>query len=209
MELSSITTIVFDMDGTLYQLDGDRNGFTNSTLEKAVTANAVAFIRKQEMCTNKPARQLFKTGLADPVGVSRFLSRRYGIPRRTYFEAVWNIDPAGIILDFEGAAKTVKILAQQGKQLMLLTTAPSIWQSKVIDYLGLSNCFSAIFTGENFGRKEEIFDRLSRRFQPENILSVGDQIETDIEPAAKSGMQTLLVSSPDDIKKLLKQEEVL
>lgn len=43
---------------------------------------------------------------------------------------------------------------------------------------------------------------LAGRYKPENIISVGDQYETDLKPAQKLGMRTLQVKNPKDLKPL-------
>lgn len=195
---------IFDMDGTLYQLDGKNNEYSGSTLELTVRNNALSFIMKKEQCSPEEATKIYTLGTSDPVGVSQFLSLRYGITRLDYFTTVWNIDPLPTIKEYQIPVTTIQALkTNPANKLILLTSAPSPWASRVLQALGLENTFELVFTGEQFGTKDEIFERLAGWYNPKNIISIGDQIKTDIDPAKKYGLQTLLVSSPSDTSQLL------
>ncbi|MCX6816461.1 MAG: HAD hydrolase-like protein [Candidatus Beckwithbacteria bacterium] len=195
--------IVLDMDGTLYQLDGKNNGYSSSRLEATVLENCQKFIITTENCSPETAKITMAQGLKDPIGLSNFLSQRYEITREDYFNIVWNINPKNLIANYQTQAETVKQLSKTGKKLILLTTAAKVWQEQVINFLGLTDCFESIYTGESFTQKEEIFKILSERYRPENITSVGDQEITDIIAAAAFGCKTLLVQSPNDFERLL------
>ncbi len=190
---------IFDMDGTLYQLDGKENGFSESSLEKAINRNALKFITEMEKTGPSESMKIFEEGIRDSVGLSAFLARRYGITRTKYFNFVWDIDPRGLINNFEIPVEKVKEIAKTGKKLILLTSAPSVWQEKVIEYLGLTGKFETIYTGTDFSTKEEIFAILSQRYNPNKMISIGDQEKTDITPAQKYGIKGLLVKNPKDI----------
>lgn len=199
--------VIFDMDGTLYQLDGNNKGYSGSRLEAKVLNNCRQFIINQEDCSFLQTETIITTGLKDPIGLSNFLSQRYGITRKEYFDIVWDIDPRGLVFNFMTAVQTVKQLSESGKKLVLLTSAPKVWQEKVIKFIGLDKFFEAIYTGEDFGQKQEIFSMIAQRYKKENVLSVGDQLGTDIQPAEKLGLQTLLIGQPEDLEKLLTKTE--
>jgi FMN phosphatase YigB (HAD superfamily) len=195
--------IIFDMDGTLYRLDGDNNGFANSSLEAAVLTNSIKFVISQESCSVAKAKQLIALGRKDKIGISNFLAQRYGISRKQYFDIAWNINPKTIIKDFSASAQVVKQLKQSGYYLILLTSAPQIWQTNVIQFIGLSECFQRAYSGEEFGQKIEVFEAISQQYSTSKIFSVGDQIKTDILPAQTFGFETLLINHPNNLKQLL------
>lgn len=195
--------IVLDMDGTLYQLDDVNNGYFGSRLETAVLENCQQFIIAKENCSPATAKSIMEQGLKDSIGLSNFLSQRYGISREDYFNIVWNLNPENLIANYQTQVEVIKQLAKTKKKLILLTSGPKVWQQQVISFLGLDGCFESIYTGESFMQKEEIFQMLSERYDPEKIISVGDQENTDIIPAATFGCNTLLVQNPSDLKKLL------
>ncbi|QQG44206.1 MAG: HAD hydrolase-like protein [Candidatus Roizmanbacteria bacterium] len=197
---------IFDMDGTLYQLDGVNNGFQGSKLEKEILRNAKAFIIMTEVCDEESAEMILRQGLNDPIGISRYLANRYGITRSDYFNVVWDIDPEGIVQNFETAVNTIRQLQEKNpkRKLVLLTSAPRIWAQQVLKFLRVKDCFESLYTGEQYGRKDEIFLILAGRYQPENIISIGDQVTTDIDPAQQLGMETLLVKDPKDLELLIR-----
>lgn len=196
--------VILDMDGTLYQLDGKNCGYSGSSLERKVLENCRLFIQQKEKdITTEQVESIMNQGLQDEIGLSNFLSQRYGLTRKQYFDEVWNINPQGIVFDYETAVKAVTQLAQNGKKLILLTSAPQIWQQCVTEFLGVSQYFESVYTAEDFGQKEEIFAMLAQRYQPGKILSVGDQETTDIAPAAVLGFSTLLVNNSNDLKRLM------
>lgn len=196
---------IFDMDGTLYSLDGKDGGFDGSTLEQTVAGNAIRFIIEREKCTLTQAKRIFDAGVSDTIGVSRFLSFRYGISRSDYFNTTWNINPDDIAQNFEGTKSTLSTLKEQkpNAKFILLTAAPQAWALNLLEYLDVCALFEKVYTGEMYGTKDEIFGMLAARYKPENMLSIGDQQKTDIEPAQKLGMKTLLVTSPLDLKQIL------
>lgn len=197
--------IVLDMDGTLYELDGKEGGFKGSKLDKTVMDNALSFIREKEECSHAEAEAVLHAGVADEIGLSAYLSRKYGITRDEYFDAVWNISPDGIISKGEHAREVIPLLKLNPQlKVILLTHSPAVWARQVLRYLGITDHFESIFSGDQHGQKDEVFALLAGRYRPENIISVGDQYETDIKPAENLGMKTLLVRSPEDIKEVLR-----
>lgn len=193
--------IIFDMDGVLYQLDGKNNNYHGSSLEKHVLKNAKQFIKKRERGSDVQANTMLKSGLRNPIGLSAYLARRYGISRLEYFNYVWNINPSRVIGNDKNIAKIIATLKRNPKlKFILLTSAPKIWTEKVLKHLKMFNFFESIYTAEQFGHKEEIFKMLAKRYKPKNMISVGNQFDDDIKPAKKLGMKTFLVNTPEDLK---------
>lgn len=201
MLLTDIDLIVFDMDGTLYQLDGENNSIKDSSLYKRIINNSVDFVRNREKVSKEKAEDIINEAMKDDVGISMFLSKRYNITRKDYFDEAWNVNPEGIIREYEIPAMVVNNV-NAGK--VLLTSAPEVWQKRVFNYIGIrDSSFVSIYTGEMYHGKEDIFIKLAQSNSPERILSVGDQMHTDIEPAKKLGMKTMHVKHPKDLSKLL------
>jgi len=199
--------IVLDMDGTLYMLDGEDQGFKGSSLQKQVAKNILNFIIKMENVSMPEAQQLLDEFNSVGEMHSIYLSNRYGISRQDYFNMIWNIAPDKIIDSKIDIKYIFETLIAQGQHLILVTSAPKIWQQNVCNYLGVGHLLSEVYTGESFIQKDEIFSLLAQKYPPESTTSVGDQYLTDIKPAEKLGMSVLLVTNPQDLVKLIQDEE--
>ncbi len=197
--------IVFDMDGTLYLLDGDNNGFKNSTLNKMVLANTRKLIMEKEGASEEIAQSIVNDVLFKKEHLSIAIGNRYQLTREELFNITWDIDPQGILNNYENSQKVIKTIHQMGKQLILLTAAPQIWQKRVVKYLDLEKCFTDVYYSEQFKYKQEIFSKLPNIYPQKRILSVGDQYDTDIEPAESLGMSGFKVNHPDDLLLLISQ----
>jgi len=93
-------------------------------------------------------------------------------------------------------------MRQFSQRIVFLTSAPKVWAESVLEYLGLPQYRYDIFTGEPDIRKPNplAFQQVCDFYNvlPENCISVGDQIRTDILPAKSLGMKTVLVGSKSD-----------
>lgn len=196
--------LIFDMDGTLYQHDGDNGTFKNSSLNKVVIANSEQFVIDREGCDITTAKALVSEALVtDTIGISNFMAKRYGITRGEFFDIVWNIEPSSVIKNFTTQTRVIKKLSKTNKKLFLLTGAPRVWMENTLKFLELSDLFERKFNGEMFGTKSEIFQKLANEFDPSSLLSIGDQLESDILPAQKFGLKTFLVKNSEDLLKLI------
>lgn len=193
---------IFDMDGTVYRLTSPGNTYQGSSLEAQVNANARRLILARGWANKDTVDEVMSAGLSDRVGLSNYLQNKFGITRQDYFDEVWNINPDGMLQDYEEAVEVIRALAATST-LILLTSAAKVWQEQVCNYLGISSLFDRVITAEDFKTKDEVFEKLSDEFDATESISIGDQLQTDIEPAAKYGFQTLLVEKPQDIKQLL------
>jgi FMN phosphatase YigB (HAD superfamily) len=190
------------MDGTLYELDGENKGFKNSSLSRAIFINAVEFVKKQEVCTEEEANRILQIASEDEIGISQYLSERYNITRNDYFNQVWNINPDGIIKNYESTSNFLSN-RNNDKKRILLTSAPPVWAKQVLRFLGVEKYFQEVITGDQYGTKQEIFAMIAGRYKPENVLSVGDQLETDILPAQKYKFKTFQVTGPSDLERII------
>lgn len=198
-----IQTIILDMDGTLYQLDGIESGFKGSRLEKTIQDNVLSMVINREGFAQEEAQSLIDSLKSEHISFSSHFSERYGITRTDYFNQVWDIDPAKIVSNFEVAVAVVKELKQNNINLILLTQAPKIWQERVIRFLNLEDVFCQTYSADDFFSKSEMFESLAATIDPQTMLSAGDQYRTDIEPAQALGIKGLLITSPGDLRLLL------
>lgn len=197
--LSQADIVVFDMDGTLYLLDGENNGYKNSTLHNSVVQNAVNLIIEKDSVSQEKALEEVTSLLENKEYLSVVLGNKYGMSREEYFNYTWDINPDGIIRGHEHSSEIIKKIHQSGKTLILLTSAPKVWQEKVFSYLDVQECFTNIYSGETFLVKDEIFSRILSENTDKKVLSIGDQQETDIAPAIALGMTGFHVKHPNDL----------
>lgn len=198
--------IVFDMDGTLYFLDGVGRGFAGSTLERAVDANAIAYVMERERGTPDAARAVYDEAKSDPVGASSFFSRRYGNTRADYFNATWGKVDCSSIVPRNAASKTlIENMRGTTDEFFLVTAAPRTWMSKVMERLEIDaeRLFRQTFTAEDFLHKREVFERLASENRGKRIFSVGDTWDSDIGPAVEAGMVGFHVTEVNPLENLL------
>jgi len=189
--------IIFDLDGTLYQLRGGSYG--RSLLRQAVLYNAQKFIACHLNITQTKAGKILNT-LQKKYGedISIALEKEYAINRNDYFKIVWNIPAKGIIKIGFNAQFMLRSLKKKCK-IILVSEAPLIWIIHVLQELKIQNFFrGSIFSGEGDNRKRSgnVFKQVMEKFnmRPVDCISVGDQEKTDIIPAQKIGMQTIFLS---------------
>ena len=189
--------IIFDLDGTLYKLQGGSYG--DSFLRQKVISNAKKYIAehlgKKEV---KEIENIFSV-IEDKYGedISLGLEKEYGLDRYDYFNVVWNI-PAKDVVETDPALGNTLATLSQNFTLSLLSDAPKIWISNVLKELDIERFFVGyIFSGEGDRRKGfgNAFSSIVAQLgiDPKNCISVGDQDRTDIIPAKEAGMRTIFV----------------
>lgn len=189
---------IFDMDGTLYQLDkGKSREFTASRFYGDLK-NCVynLFVARRNIGRNQAVSEYERIKDRYQGEVSLGVEAEYGIDRYEFFAGTWGtLNPADYIEVDETLPEIFTGL--QGK-IALLTSAPRVWTTKVLTHLDLNETFgSAIYTGEPDVRKPnpQAFQQIVDDFEvePSQVFSVGDQEESDIIPAKKIGMRAILV----------------
>jgi len=190
--------IIFDLDGTLYKLDG--GSFLNSKLNKKILKNVVKYIQKK-LKKNKKEAEIILKKIKKKYGenISIGLENDFKINRYDYFNFVWDIQPSQYIKKYPNLKK---ILAKLNKnyEFVLMSDAPCIWINNVLNELDINIFFkNKIFSGEGNKRKifNNRFDELIKKynFKPEQIVTIGDQEESDIIPAKKLGIKTIYINN--------------
>jgi len=188
--------IIFDLDGTLYKLKG--GSYDNSQLKVKVLENARLYIQKKLNKSIEQAEQILKDVIDKyKQGISLGLEKEHGIDRYEYFNFVWDIDPAPLMEEQADINVILKSLSKK-YNLALVSDAPKVWVERVMKQLEIENIFQKnFFTGESDIRKDHNnrFQFIAEKYGIEckNCISVGDQECTDIAPAKKLGMTTILV----------------
>lgn len=193
--MSLYKLIIFDLDGTLYNFDNsDSVNFTSSKFYETIKNRAYDFLSKRFNLSIDDAKRVYEEIKTDFNGeVSLGLESRFKIDRYEWFQETWNLEPDKFI-EPKDLDPLFKLL---DSEIAILTAAPRVWASRVLDYLNLSEYQTRLFTGEPDLRKpnplafQQICDQLG--IYPRLSVSVGDQVSSDILPAKALGMKTVLV----------------
>ncbi|MFH0870091.1 MAG: HAD family hydrolase [archaeon] len=187
--------LVFDLDGTLHCFNRPLGvDFSSSSLYSEIKRRAHAFLARRLNVSAADAKCIYELLDKDFNGaISLGVESRHGIDRYEWFENTWNLDPK----DFIEKTDHLPLFNSLEAKVSILTGAPRIWASKVLDYLNLGCYQGALFTGEpNLRKPNPLSFRMvcdAIRIPPENAFSVGDQVISDILPAKRIGMKTVLV----------------
>ena len=193
--MEKIKAAIFDMDGTLYQFPNGTT-FSSSPLGEAVKENVTLFIAKEFNLRDDEARQKYIELQTRYNGeMSLGLEQEFGIDRLRFFEETWGIDPENIIIPEPNLKDE---LAQLSIRCALLTSAPRVWATRVLNYIDIVNTFdNLLFTGEPDIRKPnpKVFLGIARilGLSASQIVSIGDQEYSDIIPAKEVGMRTVRI----------------
>ncbi len=189
--------IIFDLDGTLYKLPG--GSFAKSPLKKRVLANAQNFIAKK-LSKSKAEAKTILGNIQEKYGedISIGLEKEYGLSRYDYFNTAWDVSTRGVVRETKSLRKILAVLKKR-YNLALVSDAPQVWINNVLKALSVQDIFrKSIFSGEGNRRKGfgNAFSSIMKEYSvgPADCIAVGDQEATDIIPAKKLGIKTVLVA---------------
>lgn len=195
--MRNIEGIIFDMDGCLYPLDhGSGNAFGESRFGQSIKTQELVFIQNQ-LGVDSEAAKAISSDLKDRYNhhLSLGLEYEHGIARDLFFNATWDLHPAEFI---DMQPQLLHVLSELTVRSGLLTAAPKVWAKRVLDHLGVRSLFdTAILCGDQDVRKpdpqafQQAADMLE--LKPRQLISIGDQEQTDILPAQALGMLTVRI----------------
>lgn len=188
--------LIFDVDGTLYQLPG--GSFHASPLRQRIERNALRFIAKRLSLSPKQSRLLLQN-IRREYGedISVALKQKYYISFSTYFTNVWNVSTKSVVYHNPVLRPMLARLGSEYR-LIVISDAPRIWINKVLDVLDVTSLFqNNIFSGDGEIRKgqKNTFTSIAKKlgYRPSACVVVGDQVQSDIKPAHRSGMKSVFV----------------
>lgn len=199
--------IVFDMDGTLYDI---------SDVVKMNYMIQCDFIKQEMHLDNKHVTALFEQNHIYPVmkrdskSCTEFFER-IGLSRskwNKYREEHFSVES----ISLSGAAPYEIMLKFADKCQLILLTSNSFNNTKnILEHIKIDNSiFSEIICSDHnqlkgsFNKKrvfKYIIDNYSIEFS--RILSIGDRIETDIKPCIDLGGHGVQIKTPDSLKRVL------
>ncbi len=193
---------IFDLDGTMYDLGAA--SFQTSNLWIQVRDHHLKLIT-DIIDTSSPESVFLELCEREKTSwkpISMSLAALASKTRQEVFELTWwRLRPSDIITGEKIIPEFLSELRQWWLRLVLLTAGPSIWAHKALEYLGIKILFDEIITAEMYSNgKWEVFNKfIADWYFPETIVSIGDQIYSDILPAQGLGISTCHVSGPRDI----------
>ncbi|MFA5154982.1 MAG: HAD family hydrolase [Patescibacteria group bacterium] len=191
------TTIIFDLDGTLYKLRG--GSYSQSPLKRYVLKNAAAYLAAR-LAKSKPEAARILRGILKKYKeeISIGVEKEFKLDRHDYFRTVWNI-PARLVVSKERNLRRSLLALSKCYRLIIISDAPLVWIKNVLIELGVYDIFRGrIFSGESDNRKgfQSAFPYIikSLKLKPRDCISVGDQESSDIIPAKKLGLKTVFIN---------------
>lgn len=213
MEKLLIKGIIFDMGGTLLQLSGNVDALN---IERRV--NVASFFRKKRIkldaeslttaidAAQKNAQANAHQSLEEYQTRDVILSALQAIDAPKRAEALVSgavrayFEPSEAIHEqIPGTLEVVKKLHAQGLHLALLSNAPDDpLIQRLVNRYGLRPYFSPVFSSAGLGwakpnPKAFLFIADRWRLKPQEIVVVGDTLQTDIWGAKNAGMHSVLV----------------
>jgi FMN phosphatase YigB (HAD superfamily) len=199
-EMAEVRVVVWDADGSLYPHDSPGRTFTGSTLHHFITLNTITYIQQKEHVPAEKAKFILWQAQQEGGRMSDMFINRYHTTQKEYYDAVWGpVNPKDVVKNAENAVALIRKFHREGKDQILLTASPDIWQQHLVEYLGIADCFRRRYYAELFNKKYDVFSQLAREFDPSTIASFGDQMQSDIEPASYFGMKVFHITSPQSL----------
>lgn len=194
-------TLIFDLDGTLYNLNDViemsyqmQLSFASKKMRLSLEETEKMFrennIYSQKNMNSQSATELFEKWGFDIKEWSQYRSTRFDVSKI-------NIDNLN----------TSKILADLSRKYELILCSSNVIDIvlNILRRLDISDSlFSDIYCSNNnintgFS-KFEVFRHLALKYNSGELLSIGDRYKTDIEPALKNKIDGFLVNSPRDLE---------
>jgi len=191
--MTRIKAIIFDLDDTLYDCTG-------SLVESARRRAAAAMVKAGLPMSVEEAYRL-QLDLLKRYGmrcnVFDRIAEQFGLGEDLVNAALaaYNSDEVGEIQPFPDVVPTLQRLRSQGYLLFLVTSGVHARQTKKIERLGLAPYFDEIIVQDKergMAREDCFLDLMTRyNLRPEEIVSVGDRIHSEIRVSNYLRMTTV------------------
>ena len=202
---AGLKTIVFDLDGTLYQ--DDRMG-------EEVNLCACRYIAELKGTSIEEADRLLLEARANLSGIGKTLSRSVmalgGDLKELHHRMGREVNPEGILTCDKRVRDLLRRLALR-YELHLYTNNNRHLSGRIMEEIGVSGCFEKIFTVEDYwipkpdeGVLQKILDAIGRA--PGQTLFVGDRYAVDLALPEELGCQ---VYEARTVNQLLELEELV
>jgi tRNA threonylcarbamoyl adenosine modification protein (Sua5/YciO/YrdC/YwlC family) len=195
--------IIFDMDGTLYQNRELDRLYQNCTLELISQRKGISLPAADRLFTQMRGR-LRQQLQFQPSKL--FTLTQLGISDRTWAATAGRIPVSKILKPQPRVRRMFQQLSERFR-LGLVTNNHRANTLETLKALQLADVFDEVMTlseSRQFKPEPALYQTMANRLgvDPEDCLSVGDRYDLDLEPAARIGMQTLLVQRQQDLLSL-------
>ncbi len=187
-------TILFDVDGTLYNFGQD---FNKSSLKKKVKKNAVRLLNNKLDLTLEQAKDKI-IEIEKECGEDYSLAfEKLGISREEYFNSTWNLNVA---LNKDPILREILLALKNKYFLYIVSDAPFIWVNNVLKKLDVKDCFDSIYTGESDLRKNngKIFEEILKSKNVSDVICVGDKESSDVNKPKSYGIKSIKIGKKSE-----------
>ena len=216
------TTLIFDLDDTLTDdFENCREAFKIMIKSRGEDYSEEEFLKFKEI-DNKTWKDRAAGKLLTPyedndekkkewIRASRII-KFYGESNITYKEAVKlnDIYIEGMkekVVSRPNVLETIKYLYEKKYRIIIATNGPLIPLKEKLNKIGILEFVDIIFSSEEAGQMKphkKFYERLFEKAQiipSENILFIGDNLETDIKGGIENGLSTCWCNYNNEINK--------
>lgn len=178
MAKEAYSTLIFDLDSTLYQ---------SPELLKYRAELTINWIAKKSNLTQSQS-QSFYHNLSDVSQHPYDGFTSLGLTIDDYFENVsYKITPATFV---ENNRLLDNILSEVGSEIVITSLAPHSYIRQMTDAIGISEHISAIYNPYQDANSHSKYS-IYKQFSDEDVLVIGDSYARDIQPAIELGFDTV------------------
>ena len=208
-----LTTIVFDLDGTLYASDSLAREIQLSAARYVAELLGVTLEEAVKLLAETRSRLAAETGTEVPL--TRVCSELGGNPRELHLHFCRDIDPKQHLHLDDRVVKLLRALKERFS-LYIYTNNNRDLAGRIVEILGFSGLFQDMFSIEYSWRPKPDGRTLQDLFTvigatPAESLFVGDRYDVDLRLPEEMGARVKLVKTVDELLtlKMLLDEETL
>jgi putative hydrolase of the HAD superfamily len=208
-----LTTIVFDLDGTLYASDSLAREIQHSAARYVSEVLGTTLEEAIKQLAETRSRLAAETGTEVPL--TRVCSELGGSPRELHLHFCRDIDPKKHLVADERVVKLLQALRERFS-LYIYTNNNRDLAGRIVELLGFAGLFREMFSIEYSWRPKPDSRTLQDLFSaigvhPSESLFVGDRYDIDLKLPAEMGARVTLVKTVEELLELktLLNEETL
>ena len=200
-----LKTILFDLDGTLYNNTEVRDKFAQAAYHALAKLKKIPAEEAKKLIEGTREKLREKHGFPVPYTLTLV---RFGMPVETWHkENIEFFDPRDY-LSANGELKEMLCVLKKRFRLAILTNNNEVQANRILQALKVQDLFDRVFTYNSFRTMKpnpKFFKEAAKAMgvAPNECLVVGDRYSIDLIPAQDLGMKIYEVKGPEDIKKLI------